>query len=104
MLLRCRTKFGRTGATEIKLAESAAHYQPTLEYASLAGFVPFTTYATKARAETLDELKRADLAKWKRQVVCSFGAAEGILLDRMNPNWKDVYFQHPLSMDHFFEK
>ncbi len=85
--------------TQIKAAEAAAQYQPTAEYAALFDFEPFTTYAAKARTETLDELKEADLREWRRTVVYSFGAVEGLLLDRLNPKWKDEYFKHPLSMD-----
>ena len=32
-----------------------------------------------------------------------FRRAEGLLLDRMNPKWKDKYFQGNLSTDSFFE-
>jgi hypothetical protein len=90
--------------TQVKSAEAAAHYQPTAEYTALADFEPFSAYAGKARSETLDELKRADLSQWKRTIVYSLGAAEGLLLDRINPKWKDAYFKHLLSMDPFFAK
>jgi hypothetical protein len=90
--------------TEIKAAEAAAQYQPTAEFAALSDFEPFTTCAAKARTETLNELRGADLAKAKRTVVYSFGAAEGLLLDRLDPKWKEVYFKHLLSTDSFFEK
>ena len=33
-----------------------------------------------------------------------FGAAEGLLLDRLDPNWKDRYFEYLLSTDPFFER
>jgi hypothetical protein len=89
--------------TQIKAAEAAAPYQATPEYAALVDFEPFSKYAAKARTETLNELRQADLREWKRTVVYSFGAAEGLLLDRINPKWKDEYFKRPLSMDAFFE-
>ncbi len=89
--------------TQIKAAEAAMQYQSTAEYAALADFEPFATFGGRARRETLEELKQADLARWKRNVVYSFGAAEGLLLDRLNPNWKRGYFVHALSMDSFFE-
>jgi hypothetical protein len=89
--------------TQIKAAEAAAQYQPTREYVSLSDFEPFSTYAAKARAETLDELTRADLGQWKRTAFYSFGAAEGLLLDRLKPRWKDEYFKNLLSMDSYFE-
>ena len=53
--------------------------------------------------KTLDELKKADLASWKRTVVYSFGAAEGLLLDRIHPKWKEQYFERMLSTDSYFE-
>ena len=89
--------------TQIKAAEAAGQYKPTSQYTVLSDFEPFGTYAAKARTETLKELQQADLRKWKRTVVYSFGATEGLLLDRVNPKWKDEYFKHPLSMDAFFE-
>lgn len=90
--------------TQIKAAEAAAQYQPTADYMALSDFEPFSAYAAKARAETLNELKQANLTEWKRMALYSFGAAEGLLLDRLNPMWKDGYFKHALSMDSFFEK
>ena len=90
--------------TEIKAAEAAAQYQPTAEYAALSDFEPFTSYAVRIRTETLNELRQADLAKSKRLAVYSFGAAEGLLLDQIDPSWKDRYFKRLLSTDSFFEK
>jgi hypothetical protein len=89
--------------TQIKVAEAAAKYQPTAEYTALPDFEPFSKFSGAAE-ETLDELKQANLQQWKRTVVYSFGAAEGLLLDRLHPNWKDEYFKHPLTMQHFFEQ
>jgi hypothetical protein len=89
--------------TEIKCAEAAAQYDPTQEFAALADFESFASLAAKARANTLDELKSADLATWKRLAVYSFGGAEGLLLDRIHPKWKDEYFRRMLSTDSYFE-
>ncbi|MGB9105202.1 MAG: hypothetical protein WCC59_10610 [Terriglobales bacterium] len=36
-------------------------------------------------------------------VVYSFGGAEGLLLDRINPKWKDEYFKELLSTDRWFD-
>lgn len=88
--------------TQIKAAEAADAYEPTAEYKALPDFEPFTLYARTARDETLAELKRVDLTKFQREVVYSFGATEGFLLDRLRPAWKERYFAHPLSMDALF--
>ena len=89
--------------TEVKSAEAVTHYQPTVEYAALPDAESFSAYAEEARKNTLEELKQADLATWKRTVVYSFGAAEGFLLDRLNPKWKDEYFRSMFSTDSYFE-
>jgi hypothetical protein len=89
--------------TQIMAAEAAASYQPTEEYAALTDYESFAAYASRARKDTLDELKDADLGKWKRTVFYSFGGAEGLLLDRLNPKWKSDYFQHMFSTDSYFE-
>jgi hypothetical protein len=88
---------------QVKSAEAAAQHQPTPEYAALPDYEPFPVYAAHARKDTLEELKQADLAKWKRIVVYSFGGAECLLLDRLNPGWKDQYFARMLSTDSYFE-
>ncbi len=90
--------------TEIKAAEAAAEYHPSAEYTALPDFESFQAYAARARTDTLEELRRIDLAKSKREVVYSFGAAEGFLLDRINPKWTEEYFKHPFSTDTLFEK
>jgi len=96
-------KEGIARYTEIRSAEAAAQYQPSPEYAALSDYESFADYAAKMRQNTLDELKRADIAKWKREVVYSFGATEGFLLDRINPGWREQYFKRPFSLDWAFE-
>lgn len=83
--------------TQIKSAEAAATFQPTPDFAALPD------YARHARTDTLDELAHADLARMKRVFVYSFGAAEALLLDRLNPSWKATYFRHLLSTDVLFQ-
>lgn len=97
-------KEGIARYTQIKSAEAAEHYKPTPEYAALPDYESFDSYARRARGETLSELKKADFATWKRTVVYSFGASEGLLLDRLDPHWKDGYFQHLFTLDPYFDK
>ncbi len=94
---------GMARYTEVKAAEAGAQYRLSEEFAALPDFEPFSSYAAKARSDTLNELKQADLAMWKRTVVYSFGAAEGFLLDRIHPKWKEEYFRGALSTDSYFE-
>jgi hypothetical protein len=88
--------------TQIKAAEAAAGYQPTPSFVQLPDYESFAAYAATARKQTLAELKTADLARMKMVFVYSFGAAEGLLLDRMNADWRSAYFGHLLSTDELF--
>ena len=89
--------------TEVKCAEAAAEYHPTAEYVALPDYESFADYGAKNRQDTLNELREADIGKLKRIVVYSWGAAEGFLLDRMKPGWRDQYFAQPFSLDQFFQ-
>ena len=82
-------KEGIARYVQVRSAEAAAKYQPTPEYAALPDYESFESYARRARGDTLSELKKAELASWKRLVMYSFGAGEGLLLDRLDLHWKD---------------
>ena len=88
--------------TEVRCAEVAANYQPSPEFAALADFTSFADLAKSKRAATLKELQGIKLAEDKRVMFYSFGAAEGFLLDRLRPEWKKQYFEHPFTLDEFF--
>jgi hypothetical protein len=88
--------------TQIKAAEAAGDYQPSAAFAALPDYTSFSADAVTARSHTLEELKHIDIAQSKREVVYSFGAAEALLLDRINPTWKDDYFKHLLTTDPLF--
>lgn len=90
--------------TQIKAAEATGDYQPSAAFATLPDYTPFSTLAVSARSRTLDELKHIDITQSKREVFYSFGAAEALLLDRLNPAWKDKYFKHLLTTDPLFLK
>ena len=89
---------------QIKSAETAADYQPSPAFSALPDYRPFNTYALTVRSRTLDELRHVDLAQSKRESFYSFGAAEALLLDRINPEWKTQYFQHLLTTEPLFPK
>jgi len=97
-------KEGIARYVQVKSAEAAARYRPTPEYTALADYESFESYAAKARRETMEELRQADLAKGRRVVVYSFGAAEGFLLDRLDPKWRESYFQHLFTLDPYFSR
>lgn len=96
-------KEGIARYTQVKCAEAAAAYQPTKEFAALPNYEAFASLSEKARAATLSELQSIQLNEAKRSAVYSFGAAEGFLLDRLNPDWKKHYFEHLFTLSNLFE-
>jgi hypothetical protein len=97
-------KEGIARYVQVKCAEEAANFTPSAEYKAIGDYESFESYAKRARRETLDELKHSDLATSKRVVVYALGAAEGFLLDRMNPKWRDVYFDHLFTLSPHFQR
>jgi hypothetical protein len=97
-------KEGIARYTEVKAAEAASSYQPTAEFTALPDYTSFVEYGRYYRQLTLKELTETSFAESKRVSFYSFGAAEGFLLDRLHPDWKQQYFRHPFTLDEFFEK
>ena len=94
---------GMARYTQVKAAEAAANYQPSAAFQALPDYEPFGKFASQARTQTLAELRHIDLATDQRTSVYSFGAAEGFLLDRLKPNWKNEYFSHLLTTEPLFD-
>jgi len=90
--------------TQVKAAEAAEDLAPSPQFAALPDFTSFRVYGAAARAQTLDELKHVDLSRSRREVVYSFGAAEGFLLDRIRPGWKSEYFRYLLTTEPLFQQ
>jgi hypothetical protein len=90
--------------TEYQLARLAAvAYKPTAAFAALPDFVPFAQDAEETRAHVLNELARMALDQSRRTAFYHEGAAEAMLLDRVNPGWRALYFDRPFSLDSFWE-
>jgi hypothetical protein len=52
--------------TEIKVAEAAANYKPSADFAELPDFEPFGPYAERVRRETLTESRKSGSRKGKK--------------------------------------
>jgi hypothetical protein len=89
--------------TQLTVAEQGASYQPSQNFAALPDYSPFNDLAAHAREQTLNELHQINLSTAKRTAVYSFGAAEGLLLDRLHPGWKAHYFEHMFALGPLFE-
>jgi hypothetical protein len=81
--------------TEVAIGELAAKsYAPSPEFSALPDFAGYGTVAAAVRSRILNDLGSLSLAKSRREVVYSVGAAEALLLDRVRPGWKRDYLTH----------
>ncbi len=89
--------------TEVRLAEAAGlSYRPTPRFTALPDYRSFGTVADETRTHFLTELLSAELETSRRVTFYHIGAAEALLLDRMNPEWQREYFSHKFFTDSYF--
>jgi hypothetical protein len=89
--------------TEYRLAESAAReYRPGKAFRALKDYKPFKEVADETLQRTLRQLTAMQFDHSQREAVYSFGAGEALLLDRLNPKWRERYFIEMFYLDNYF--
>lgn len=89
---------GMARYTEQKLAELAARsFDVSPGVRALPDFMEFRSLADTLRENILKKNKTLDPANMRRDIVYWLGAAEGFLLDKHRPGWRDRY------LDKFFD-
>jgi hypothetical protein len=98
-------KEGVARYTEYRIAqEAAARYQPTKAFTSLKDYTPFARDARQTLERIINDLEKMSLDKRKRTALYPLGAAEALLLDRVNPKWQTRYFAEKFFLDKFFSR
>jgi hypothetical protein len=89
--------------TEYRLAVlAAAGDPPGKEFQALPDYTTYQSVAKTILENIEKELGSVQLDKLKRTVVYNFGAAEGLVLDHVNPDWRKKYHQERFDLDRFF--
>lgn len=89
--------------TQYRMAELAARsLKPSRRFRSLPDHTSFDTEAKRILKMTTDEMRSLDLATWERVVFYPFGGIEGLLLDKVNPGWRDRYFSDKFALEKFY--
>ncbi len=89
--------------TEYRVASLASKsYVPSKEFQQLPDFTPFEVVAENLRKGIVDALPALNLAESKRSAFYPFGAAEGLLLDAINPRWQEEYFLEKFYLEKYF--
>jgi hypothetical protein len=96
-------KEGLARYTEYRIAKLAAEkFKPSKEFRALKDFTPFENVSDQLLNLTISELAKPSLAANKRVAFYSFGAGEGLLLDRVNPGWQNRYFVDKFYVEKYF--
>ena len=86
-------KEGIARYTEYHLAHLAAsRYRPSAEFRALPDYRSFADVAQSTYDGIFRQLQTQKLGVSGREVVYSFGGAEGLLLDKLKPGWRKKYF------------
>jgi hypothetical protein len=90
--------------TEWRIADLVARkYKPRREFLALKDYTPFREVADAIlEKQIMGNLAALQLEKSERLVFYPFGAAEGLLLDRVNSKWQRRYFVEKFSIDKYF--
>ena len=91
--------------TQYKMAKLAAQeLKPSKRFRKLKDFTSFDVEATRILNMTTDEMQKLDLPTWERVVFYPFGALEGLVLDKYDPKWHEVYFSEKFALEKYYNE
>jgi len=86
--------------TELRMGELAsAGYEPSPAIAALPDFTSYAAASRVIRDRLHAQLATVKLQDDRRSAFYPVGAAEGLLLDRVNPAWRSRYFGAGFTLD-----
>lgn len=89
--------------TEYRVAQlAAARFRPSKAFLTLKDYTTFAGVAKETLERSLRQLLTQKLAVSRREVVYPFGAAEALLLDKVNPRWQGRYFKDKFDLNKYF--
>lgn len=90
--------------TEYKFIELLKDYKPSKKIAALPDFVSFYDYKTKFYESQINKLRNLKLNEDKRVCFYAVGFAEGILLDKLNPQWHSNFLTDKFYIERYSKK
>jgi hypothetical protein len=91
--------------TEMKLREllKRDNYQFSDDVKSLSDFTPLDSFAVKYYNNKLNLAENEKLNEDKRVSFYASGSLEALILDKENPNWRDLYFAKKFYMEEYMK-
>ncbi len=87
--------------TEYKFLELLNSNDVSGEIAKLSDYVPFTKYKEAFYKFQIKQLTSLHLNESKRDCFYAIGCAEGLLLDRLNPTWREKYLKEKFFIERY---
>lgn len=95
---------GMARHTEYKFLKAMDQYVPSKEMTQLKDFTSFKNLKELFYQTELHLLESAKLETEKRVSFYAVGFAEGILLDKQNPKWREEYLTNRFYVERYFDK
>lgn len=89
---------------EFRFLKELESYIPTQEVMDLSDYVDLTAQRDSFLNREISVLRKSDLSIDKRVTFYALGFAEGIILDKLNPCWRELYFKKKFYLDNYFGK
>lgn len=91
--------------TQMKLMEllSKDKYEFSSGVQKLNDYMPLDTFAVRYYANKMYLAANEKLNEDKRVCFYASGSLEGILLDKVNPNWRDLYFAKKFYLEEYYK-
>jgi hypothetical protein len=87
--------------TEYIFLDLLKNYTPSKEISALPDFEPFGALKKKMYDEEMKKLKENNLDQSQRNSFYTVGFAEGILLDKLNKDWRSRYFEDMFYIERY---
>lgn len=87
--------------TEYKFLELLETYQPSKEMMSLPDYMSFEKYREEFYREQFNRITDCSLEKSERVCFYAVGLAEGLILDKLNPSWRENYLSKKFYLEEY---
>lgn len=87
--------------TEYKFLKLLDNYNPAVEVSQLPDYIPFKKFKEEFVRSHLSSVTTLKLEKEKRVCFYDIGLAEGMLLDKLNPQWRTQYFAEKFFLEKY---
>lgn len=88
--------------TEIKLLKLLSSYNVSQEIKNIKDFKTFNHLLEEKLGNEINNITSLKLESSKRACFYSIGMAEGLILDKVNANWRNLYLKDKFNLDKYF--